>query len=275
MPPPPAKVRATNARRTSVESTPKYRPMPPHTPPRIRSSRERRRTWPAGSGAGGRSEGSPSPDGRSSITVMLRVRRWGLQRAVLRGLVGPEALVRGGPELADLRHLKVLDGAHQLRPYPPGALQRPEPGVLHSGLVRPEGLQPSHQVGQHGLGEPRSHLTDPQQVAVAVGTDQEGPEGRTPRPSPRGPPQDHAVLRVEGLDLAPVLGPPAREVGAAQLLGDDSFEAQPLHVVEQRPALPVHHQGQPNRSGHGDDLLQESPPFLQRPVREVLAIEPE
>src|SRR5919106_852671 len=182
----------------------------------------------------------------------------GLEDAVGRGLVRAESLERGRPELPHPGHLEVLDLAHELGTDPPGPFHRRQLGVVDRRLGLLQVAQPLEEVAQDAIGEPGPDLADPDQLTVTIRAEQERAERGPARPGPRRPPQDQAVLLVGGLDLAPVLGPPAGDVRAPQALGHDPLEPELFRRLEERGALAVHHERRGNRARDGDDVLPRS-----------------
>src|SRR6266545_909722 len=82
MPPPPTIASTTNATRMSTGSTPRYRPMPPHTPAMTRSVRVRRRSLVLPGASATR-----PPYGPPDVASSRAVRRW----------PGPDRLPRAPP----------------------------------------------------------------------------------------------------------------------------------------------------------------------------------
>src|SRR5919197_847665 len=135
----------------------------------------KRRLCRAGKGYSSRSstrKARPSPLPATLRSRLLRP----LQHAVLWELVRPQALVRGSPELAGVRHLEVLHLAHQRGLHEARTLHASELGVLHSWIVATQWLQPPHEVLQHAVRESRPHLPDPHELAVVVRAEEQRPE---------------------------------------------------------------------------------------------------
>ncbi len=111
-------------------------------------------------------------------------------------------------------------------------------------------------------------------VAV-VGAHEERPEGRPAAALSGREPEDHAVLRVEDLDLAPGVGAPAGEVRGPEPLRDDPFQTLCLRRLDERRALPFDVRGHLEPVVLLHDVAQQLPALLQREAGRLLPIEPE
>src|SRR5207247_1843620 len=113
----------------------------------------------------------------------------------------------------------------------------PQLWVVDRRLLRLQLLEPAHKVAEELVGEPRADLADPPEGAVHVRPDQQGPERGAPSPLSRRPPEHHAVLPVEDLDLPPVRRSPPRQVEAGSPLRHHPFESELLRLLVEGHAL--------------------------------------
>jgi len=163
---------------------------------------------------------------------------------------------------------------HQPRLHPARIAQpgRPAGGAAGPGIAGEIPLQVLALPG----GEAGPHLSRELVAALPVRHRQQKSAQR-PRSVPlaRRPAHDRQLLAGLRLQLQPVAGA-ALLVDRAARLEDQAFHPPLLHALERRPDVARHLLRQPHRVRRvGEHAAEEIPPLLQRPLSQVLAVQPQ